>query len=301
MQAFSHFTANDVQLKPFSFRSELLMGAYLIENKGVLALDRETFKEVQIVRAELTLKQGRGERGDGRADLIATYSQEVNSQEYIAIIELKLGELTETHLKQLEDYLKEKNQILDLNILDPELIALPKWIGVLVGSSIELGLAKKISDGYITDSGIQIAALTIQRFRSEKEGNVYVTTDTYFKGSISSKDTSKYVFNGTPLRKGRLVLEVIKHHVGLNPDSKFADLESVFPKSCQGRLGVFTTVENANEIYDQSGYRRYFNKPEELVKLSEDCTIAICSQWGIDNIDKFIQQAIKLGYKITPA
>lgn len=296
MQAFSHFTANDVQLKPFPFRSELLMGAYLIENEGVLALDSETFKDVQIVQAELALKQGRASKGtDGRIDILATYSQE-----YIAIVELKLEELTEAHLQQLEDYLKEKNQIFAKHpdILDPELITSPKWIGVLVGPSIESGLAKKISDAYITDSGIQIAALTIQRFRG-KEGNVYVTTNTYFKGA--ARDNSKYQFNGIKLGKGRLVLEVIKHYVSSKQCTKFADLEKVFPKSCQGSWGVFTTDEKANEIYEQSGHHRHFNRPEELVKLSEDCTIAICRQWGIGNIDKFIQQATKLGYKITPA
>ena len=34
------------------------MEAYLIENESVLALDRDTFLDVEIIEDELTLKQG---------------------------------------------------------------------------------------------------------------------------------------------------------------------------------------------------------------------------------------------------
>ena len=106
MQIFRHLTINDVQLEEFPFKRELSMEAYLIENEGVLSLDADTFNNVEIVEAELTLKQGRSSKDtDGRIDILATYSQE-----YISIIELKLGQLEEVHLQQLEDYLKKKNR-----------------------------------------------------------------------------------------------------------------------------------------------------------------------------------------------
>lgn len=295
MQIFTHFTANDVQLEPFPFKRELSMEAYLVENEGVLGLDRDTFSNVEIVEAELTLKQGRkSKETDGRIDILATYSQE-----YIAVVELKLGQLEETHLKQLEDYLKEKDQILAQypNILNKELSSLPKWIGVLVGSSIDSELARKIKDGYLTASGILIAALTIQRFRSS-DGNIYVTTDTYFNGANSTRDTSKYSFDGSVLGKGRLVLAIIKRHVESHPEISYSELEKKFPKSCQGSSGVFSTVDVANEIYAKSGRKRHFLNPEEVIQLS-DSYIAISSQWGIENIDKFIKQATQIGYVIA--
>jgi len=59
MQIFRHLTINDVQLEEFPFKRELSMEAYLIENEGVLSLDTDTFNNVDIVEAELTLKQGR--------------------------------------------------------------------------------------------------------------------------------------------------------------------------------------------------------------------------------------------------
>jgi len=274
------------------------MEAYLIENEGVLALDADTFSNVEIVEAQLTLKGGGKAKdgdGDGRIDVLATYSQE-----YIAVVELKIGQLEIHHLTQLEAYLKQKNQILNEfpNILDKSLIASPKWIGILVGSSIAADLASKLSTGYKTDTDIPVAALTIQRFRG-KDGNVYVTTDTFFSKQTSLKDTTKYAFDGEELGKGRLVLAVLKRHVETHPNSSYAELEKAFPKECQGSWGVFATIERANDIYAKKPFRRrHFLKPEELIKLSDDCTIAISSQWGIENIGKFISQAKKCGYSI---
>lgn len=101
MQIFRHFTANDVQLEAFPFKRELSMEAYLVENEGVLSLDSDTFSNVEIIETELALKQGRKSKDtDGRIDILATYSQE-----YIAIVEIKLGQLEKSHLIQLEDYL----------------------------------------------------------------------------------------------------------------------------------------------------------------------------------------------------
>ncbi len=292
-----HFTANEEQLENFPFKRELSMEAYLVENQGVLGLDDDIFSgaDVEIIQEELTLKQGRSSKEtDGRIDVLITYSQE-----YIGIVELKLGELGSIHLKQLEDYLLQKEQILTQypDILSSDSTSETKWIGVLVGDSINSELAEKISNGYITESGVQIAALTIQRFRSTK-GNVYVTTDTYFKNSPSSKDTSKYKFEGKVLGKGRLVLEVMKQHVENNPNLTFSELEKQFPRRLQGSKGVFCTDDEANETYARDR-RRHFIKPDELITLS-DATIAVSSQWGIRNIGKFISVAEKYGHKIEP-
>lgn len=293
MRVLRHFTANEEQLDSFPFKRELSMEAYLVENEGILVLDDDIFSNVEIIEEELTLKQGRSSKEtDGRIDILITYSQE-----YIGIVELKLGQLENIHLKQLEDYLLKKEQILSQypNILSADSSSEPKWIGVLVGSSINSELANKIYNGYVTDSGVQIAALIIQRFKSSK-GNVYVTTDTYFKISTSIKDTSKYKFNGKALGKGRLVLEVLKHHVENNPEIRFSELEKDFPRRIQGSRGVFSTIHEANEILTRDR-RRHFIKPDELITLS-DSTIAVSTQWVIKTIGAFIKKASELGYKI---
>ena len=242
MRIYKHLTANDVSLKPFPFQRELSMEAYLIENESVLGLDENVFTDVTIVETELTLKEGRKSKdADGRIDILATYSQE-----YIAIIELKLGQLDDRHLRQMEDYLRERKQIALKypNILSAELAPNPKWIGVLVGTTISSVLAEKLRMGHSFD-GIPVAALTVQRFRGS-DGSVLVTTDTYFSHQQTVKDLTKYRFDGTVFGKGRLVLAVIKRYVESHPSITFPELEQAFPKACQGSRGILSTAEQAN-------------------------------------------------------
>lgn len=293
MKILKHFTANDEKFEEFPFKRELSMEYYLIENEGVLALDNDLFNEVEIIEEELTLKQGRSSKDtDGRIDILAGYSQE-----YLGVVELKLGELNNTHLGQLEDYLNERDQILTMpSVKNTVYGENQKWIGVLVGRSIRPNLAEKIKDGYVTKSGIPIAALTIARFRSA-QGAVYVVTDTYFNNKKSKNDTTQYNFNGQTLGKSRLVLEVIRHHVENNSESTFSSLEAQFPKSIQGSDGVFTTITDANETYTSSGHKRQYIKSEEQIEL-QDSTIAVSNQWTASNIKPFISVAKKLGYEI---
>ena len=203
------FTANNEKVNPFPFHRELSMESYLCENQQILALDDDSFNDVEIIEYELTIKDGRSRKNtDGRIDLLVQYSAE-----YLGVVELKNDELEEIHLKQLEDYLEQRDQVRDKysDIIGQEVEGDPKWIGILVGTSINSELREKIDAGLKIFGGkIPIAAITIQRFRSTN-GNIYVTTDTYF--SPSTKDRSKYKFNGNEFGKGRLVLAVLKHHI----------------------------------------------------------------------------------------
>lgn len=295
-QLFRHFTANAVQLDRFPFPRELSMAAYLVENEEVLSLDQDLLSNVEIIETELSVKQGRASRNsDGRIDILSTYSQE-----YIGVIELKLGQLEELHLAQLEDYLRQRDEILKAypDILSKEATPSAKWIGVLVGSSINAELAKRIAAGHRMLGDIPVGALTIQRYRSA-DGQVYVITDTYFGGLTTSKDASKYVFEGREFGKGRLVLEVVRKYAEMHPSLGFQGLLEAFPKTCQGSLGVFSTDQEAREIQERTGRSRHFISPADLVKLS-DCTVAVCNQWGVGNIDRFLTRAMDLGYRIAP-
>lgn len=294
MKLLRHFTANEEQLENFPFKRELSMESYLVENEGVLALDNDSYSDVTIVQEELTLKQGRSSKEtDGRIDILATYSNEI-----IGVVELKLGELNEIHLVQLEDYLQEKQQIIEQfpDILDKSISPNPKWVGVLVGSSINSDLAIKINNGYTTQCGVPIAALSIQRFRGQN-GGVYVITDIYFKNTSYSKDTTKYSFNDNIYGKGRLALAIVKKFVEENPNITYSGLDSIFHRSLQGSQGVFLTQQEAEEIYSETSRRRHFLKAEELIKIA-DSTIAVSNQWGMGNINNLISKAKELGYRI---
>ena len=84
----------------------------------------------------------------------------------MGIVEIKLNEINELSLSQLEDYLSVRAQIMTLGEYWQEGEE-PKWVGLLVGSSISTGLQDRLSQGY-QFNGIPIAGMTIKRFRSEK-------------------------------------------------------------------------------------------------------------------------------------
>lgn len=296
MQLFKHLTANNIELTQYNFLRELSMEAYLIENRNVLILDNDNFSDIEILDVELSLKYGRKiKKTDGRIDILAIYDQLT-----LAIIELKLGELNQLNLEQLEDYLSERNQILDIyrERLEIENNDEVKWIGILVGSSIDSHLEKQIKSGYLIVADQPIAALTINRYRGE-DNQIYVLTETYFKNISRSFDKTKYKFNNQVLGKNRLVHALIKKYVEDHPKVTYSELEKEFPKKLQGtKYGVFGTIEEAQQIYSQSGYKRHFIKPEELIELNNVTTVAVCSQWGIGNIENILNKSNELGYNV---
>ena len=108
-----------------------------------------------------------------------------------------------------------------------------------------------------------------------------------------AKDKTIYIFNGNTYGKGRLVLAVIEQYVCDNPGISKEELEERFPTVLQGSIGVFSSIEEAEEKYKS---KRHFVKSP--IKLS-NATIAVCSQWGIGNIELFLQLVTGvLGYTI---
>ncbi len=283
MEIYRQITANNLELKEYPFLKELAMEAYLIENEEILRLDNENFNDVTVLDAEIALKSGRKTSNrDGRIDILAKYGMD-----YLAIVELKINEINDGTLTQIQDYLNEKEQLLDKH---PEFWTenenKPQWIGVMVGSSISPELQRKLQDGYQTENGIPIAGMVIRRFRGQTN-EIYVVADTYFTYNYTNRDFSKFEFNGLIFNKSRLVNKVIKSYVEKNPRITYAELEQLFPNDIQGSMGVFTSKENAQGIFERTGHKRYYIKADELVELS-DGTIATCTQWGLGNIMKFV-------------
>lgn len=292
MNIFKQITANNISLKNYPFIKELAMEAYLIENENILKLDENDFSEVSILDAEIALKKGRANK-DGRIDILAKYGSE-----YLAIVELKLNEINEESLSQLENYLDQREQLLTISNdywdIDNELIP-PKWIGVLIGSSINADIQKKLLEGY-KYKGIPIACLTLKRFRTDTN-EILVISDTFFQFKYSTKDYSKFIFNKKEYNKSKLVNSVIKYYIECNPNTSFSELKQKFPDSIQGSYGVFDTKEKAQNIYDKTNHKRYYINPNEIITLSNE-EISTCTQWNISSIKKFLEYSRKLGLKI---
>lgn len=295
MEIFRQITANNIELKEYPFLKELAMEAYLLENEEILKLDNNNFSDITVLDAEIALKSGRKTSNrDGRIDILAKYGMD-----YLAIVELKINEINQDTLNQLEDYLTEREQLI---IKHPDFWSEndnpPQWIGLMIGTSISPELQRKLQDGYKTESGISIAGMVIRRFRGQTN-EIYVIADTFFNFNYTNRDFSKFEFKGVIYNKSRLVNKVLKSYVEQNPTVTYAELEQSFPNRIQGSMGVFTTKENAQEIYDRTGHKRYYLKSEELIKISNG-TIATCTQWGIANIKTFVDHVNNLnnGFRI---
>lgn len=286
--------SNSLRLEAYPFKRELSMEAFLIENEEILVLDDDELSEVEILTDELHIDEGRCDRNtNGRIDILAKYSES-----YFAVVELKLGELNASHLKQLESYLEKASEILckarTLNLISDQDITL-KCIGVLIGSSIDAGLAKILRDGY-SYKDMPVAAITLARFKEPHSGHVYTTTESYFK--FANRDRTQFTFDGRTLGKGKLVLSVIKAYVAKNPSVTFDQLKDAFPSSCHGGKNVFDVIDKARDIFDRTGHKRHFLADEQVIRLAGDCSITVCNQWGGD-MAPFINQSKLHGFNIT--
>ena len=114
----------------------------------------------------------------------------------------------------------------------------------------------------------------------------------------SKKDYSKYSFNNNHrLGKGRLVLAVVKDYVSKHPSISFEQLLNTFEKKLQGSVGVVNELDFVINKYPKSK-PCHFIKSEEIISL-ENCKVVVCTEWGVGNIDLFINQAMSLGYQIS--
>lgn len=127
------------------------------------------------------------------------------------------------------------------------------------------------------------------KFPKEENKNDYMP-------NVSTRDKSRYLFNGKVYLKNRLVLAVVKDYVENHKGITCNELKSIFEKSLQGTFGVVETDENA-QIRCVDYQNRFFTEEKDVLRLA-DGKMFVCSQWGILNIPNFIARAARLGYEI---
>lgn len=110
-----------------------------------------------------------------------------------------------------------------------------------------------------------------------------------------SKNYDKYIFSGQIYNKRRLVLAVIKYAVNEKNIQNFDVLEKLFPKKLHSE-GKQTKSKQAvvyiKEKAEKEGLR-FFDQPEDLIKLSDGSIAVVNNQWGT-NIDFFISTVTDL-------
>lgn len=112
----------------------------------------------------------------------------------------------------------------------------------------------------------------------------------------SSRDNTKYLFNGLLLGKGRFVLAVVREY--LNQNSKtFEELKQIFLDEMQGSTGVINTMELIRVKYNGKSKKRHFVKEDEILSSSDNIDFAVSTEWGIGNIHNILKFAVKEGFQ----
>ena len=147
-------------------------------------------------------------------------------------------------------------------------------------------------DENIKKKAIEIIKMKGEILESNKSPNVV---------DKKGKDNTKYFFNGKLLGKTPLVRAVIKEYIKNNNNMTLDELQKKFPGELQHYKGYkFCVIENIIEEYAEAerinGKR--FNMKDTVV-LKSGQNIVICNQWGIGNINKFIDRARELEFEIT--
>jgi hypothetical protein len=118
----------------------------------------------------------------------------------------------------------------------------------------------------------------------------------------STKDFSKYSFNGAIYNKRRLVHAVVRLYLIDHNNIDLFDLQAIFPKSLNGIYEVICPISEAKRIEKDTGQSRHFIKDHDLLKLNDGQTIAVCTQWGAGiNIERFLARAKEIGFVIEKA
>ena len=156
---------------------------------------------------------------------------------------------------------------------------------------------EKHSQGF--DTPANVIERLLDHFEETDTSDAVPSEEKAFSASSSTRDTTKYLFNGNLYAKNRLVLAVVKAYVADHPGVSYQDLQIQFPKGLEGSYGVFNKKSDALEVFERTGHKRHFLNPNELIRLA-DCTVAVGTQWKIGNINNFVQRANSLGYTVEP-
>lgn len=156
-------------------------------------------------------------------------------------------------------------------------------------------LRKLVKDETIVEHPNQTYSVATIDGTEEQEPVQQTTKSHSVKPKATTRDSSKYKFEGEEYGKGPLVRAVVSKYVEDNPKTTYKQLKEIFPDELLKRFGIFQDEKTAKEIAPKG--KRYFEKPEHMIKL-KDRHIVVCNQFTLANIQPFLKVAKTLGYKI---
>lgn len=193
--------------------------------------------------------------------------------------------------EEITEFAKDIRIILVSNEFSKEITAVSLWLRSknidIKCVKLEHYYDKNTSSTYI-DSDVIIPLKEAEDYLISTQKKEDTQQD-FIRSVNSQKDYTKYEFKGQEYGKGRLVLEVMKDYIQQHPHLSLIELQQLFPSSLQSSLDVIVDLDSATEI-NNKGYKRYFNQEDDLIHLGSGEIGLVCSQWGIGNIDNFIDK-----------
>lgn len=125
-------------------------------------------------------------------------------------------------------------------------------------------------------------------------GNVRGKTSAH-KSKIKKRDHGVISFQGHKYGKGRFVQAVVEQYVRDNPGVTMEQLKLAFPDELHHR-GVIASLATAKRKSKE--YTRFFIEAPIKIK---DAVIAVCNDFGKNNISKFLKNVRILGYSYRMA
>jgi hypothetical protein len=109
-----------------------------------------------------------------------------------------------------------------------------------------------------------------------------------------AKDFTKYSIEGVAegLGKARLVQKIIEDYTEKN-NLYYVDLQKIWFDELQGGKGI---IRMTSDIDEKNERNYYIDAP---ISLRDGTKIAVCNQWGKENLANFMLHAGSLGYKIV--
>lgn len=281
---------NTFDTEHVSFPSELYMEGVILQNPGLVAFDSGS--EPDILASQLSFNNNNKSR---KLDLI------IKVDDNIGIVELKKGSIDAIAYTQINEYLalteSINEKLVSEEIIDEESLISNKHFGLLVGTGIEGSVLREILNKNEEPNSIKIYIIILQQHQT-KNDQLFLTSNVLVKPKINNLqlDFTKYSFNGKHYGKGRLVLAVIEDYIKKDNSATIETLNHTFQNTLQG---TYSLVKNSKDLENSEKLRkRYFvNNPIQLCNEEE---IVVTNQWGIGNIQRFIDVARTLNYIIEP-
>ena len=95
------------------------------------------------------------------------------------------------------------------------------------------------------------------------------TVSTLTSTGKKKRDYTKFVFNGKSLPKNRYLHAIVKDFVDSSGPLSLQDFTDLIPVDTEFKKGFWVELSQAEKLHEDSGYKRYFSRPDEVIMLND--------------------------------